>query len=203
MQKIQRVNPAEGMSLEEAKRQDKFLSQISRIAYVPNKDKQKVSPVKSDSKYKSRFFFHVDDKDELSVIEESVKAKPKEEPINVEILKRSDSYAKELPNSLKDSITQIREFFLKEIAPKSFALQSGLTQAKSVIEQQVGEIDASEMSWAEKFAAHSSKLRVLRFIKELFELTDEEAEKLYEMTCTSKQNNVIMMPIQQQTSQKS
>ena len=196
MQKIQRVNPTEGMSIEEAKRQDKFLSQISRIAYVPNKDKQKSSPVKSDSKYKSRFFFHVDDKDELSVIEDSVKAKPKEEPINIEILKRSDSYAKELPNSLKDSITQIREFFLREIAPKSLALQSGLAQAKAVVEQQVGEVDASEMVWAEKFAVHSSKLRVLRFIKELFELTDEEAEKLYDMSFNVKQPNIFMVPTQ-------
>ena len=196
MQKIQRVNPAEGMSIEEAKRQDKFLSQISRIAYVPEKDKRKPSPVKSDSKYKSRFFFHVDDKDELSVIEASVKAKPKEEPINIEILKRSDQYAKELPASLRDAITQIREFFLKEIAPKSIALQGGLAQAKAVIEQQVGEVDASEMSWAEKFAVHSSKLRVLRFIKELFELTNEEAEKVYDMSFNTKQPNIFMVPNQ-------
>ena len=193
MQKIQRVNPAEGMTLEEAKRQDKFLSQISRIAYVPNK-KSVASPVKSDSKYKSRFFFHVDDKDELSVIEDSVHAKPKEEPINIEILKRSDAYSKELPASLKSAITQIREFFLKEIAPKSIALQGGLAQAKAVIEQQVGEVDASEMAWAEKFAVHSAKLRVLRFIKELFELTNEEAEKLYDMSFNTKQPNIFMVP---------
>lgn len=198
MKKIQRINPIEGMTIEEAKQQDNVLSRISQIAYLPKDKQKKAQAVQSDSKYTSRFFFHVDDKDELSIIEESVKAKPKEEPINIEILKRSDAYAKELPVSLKDAIVKIREFFLKEIAPKSIALQSGLVQAKAVIEHQVGEIDASEIAWAEKFAAQSSKLRVLRFIKELFQLTDEEAEKVYELSCIPKQPNIIMMPAQHQ-----
>lgn len=201
MKKVQRINPTEGMTIEEAKRQDKFLSQISRIAYLPKEKKQnQAKSIKSESKYTSRFFFHVDDKDELSIIEESVTAKPKEEPINVEILKRSDTYAKELPSSLKESIVKIREFFLKEIAPKSLALQGGLAQAKAVIEQQIGEVDASEMVWAEKFAAHSSKLRVLRFIKTLFQLTDAEAEKVYELACLPKQPNIFMMPSNNQDS---
>lgn len=181
-----------GMTVEESEKRDKFLSQISRIAHPV--DKAKVNPVKSDSKYKSRFFFKVTDTDEISIIEDSVHAKLQEDPINIEIVQRSDKYAKELPAELKSAIVKIREFFLKEIAPKSIALQGGLAQAKAVIEQQVGEVDASEMMWAEKFAAHSAKLRVLRFIKSLFELTDDEAEKLYELTCTSKQNSIIMFP---------
>lgn len=179
------------MTVDESVAQDKFLSQIARIAYVP---KGKVSnPVKSDTKYKSRFFFHVDEKNELDVLEENLNKKIQEDPINIEILKRSDLYAKELPTSLKSDIIKIREFFLKEIAPKSIALQGALAQAKSVIEQQVGEIDSSEMMWAEKFAAHSAKLRVLRFIKSLFELTDSEAEKLYDMTCIVKQPSIYMV----------
>lgn len=184
-----------GMTKEESEKRDKFLSQISRIARPVSKE-NKVNPVKSDSKYKSRFFFKVTDVDEISIIESSVHAKSQEEPINTEIVHRSDKYAKELPSELRSSITKIREFFLKEIAPKSIALQGGLAQAKSVIEHQVGEVDAPEMIWAEKFAAHSAKLRVLRFIKELFDLTDDEAEKLYDMTCSPKQNNVIMLPSQ-------
>lgn len=194
----QKTNNLVGMTVEESEKQDKFLSQISRIAYPVDKNNNKVKPVKSDSKYKSRFFFKVTDKDEISVIENSVHSRPQEEPINIEIVQRSDKYAKELPNELKLAIIKIREFFLKEIAPKSIALQGGLAQAKAVIEQQVGEVDASEMMWAEKFAVHSSKLRVLRFIKELFELTDDEAEKLYDMSFNVKQPNLFMMPTQQQ-----
>lgn len=197
-----------GDSIKEAEAQDQFLSRLSNIAYskgtVEKQEKvEKPALAKklvSNTRFKSRFFFHVDDQDELSLIEESVTAKPAEDPVNLEIIARADKYAKELPDSLKEMIELTREFFLKEIAPKSIALQGGLTQAKGVIEQQVGEIDASEFAWAERFAAHSSKLRVFRFIKEMFELTDDEAEKLYDMVLANKQPNVVVLPQQHNTS---
>lgn len=197
MKTLARNNTPAGDSDEAAEQQDKFLSRLSTIAYAKDNSVNKSSRA---SKYKSEFFFHVDEEDEIQIIKDNVYAKEAEDPVNTELILRSEKYATELPAELKDKIERVREFFLLEIAPTAIALQGGLSQAKSIIEQQVGEIDASEMMLAERFAAQSSKIRVMRFIADMFDLTQDEAEKLYDLTLLPKQTQLFMMP--QQDAQK-
>lgn len=197
MKTLARNNTPAGDSDETAEQQDKFLSRLSTIAYAKDNSVNKSSRA---SKYKSEFFFHVDEEDEIQIIKDNVYAKEAEDPVNTELILRSEKYATELPAELKDKIERVREFFLLEIAPTAIALQGGLSQAKSIIEQQVGEIDASEMMLAERFAAQSSKIRVMRFIADMFDLTQDEAEKLYDLTLLPKQTQLFMLP--QQDAQK-
>lgn len=194
MKTLTRNNTPVGDSDEAAEQQDKFLSRLSTIAYAKD---SVVSKSNKASKYKSEFFFHVDEEDEIQIIKDKVYAKEAEEPVNTELILRSEKYADELPAELKDKIERVREFFLCEIAPISIALQGGLSQAKTIIEQQVGEIDASEMMLAERFAAQSSKIRVMRFISDMFGLTQEESEKLYDLTLQPKQPQLFMLPNQE------
>lgn len=176
--------------------QNAFLDRLSHLAYpVDKKQLEKAekeqakqqaeidhSPIiEVESKYQSRFFKHVDDHNEIEVLEERSTEEKSLPDVNAVIADRSEKYAKQLPDLIQHDLSKSREFFLELLAPKAFALQTGLDQATKIIEEQVDEIDTSTLSFCQRACMEAMKLKVIAFIKSYLELTDEETKELTEL----------------------
>ncbi len=161
--------------------QDKFFDRLSHLAYAVPSDKKKQPVVEPASKYKSKFFHHVDEQNEIEVLEDISTTEKSLPDANSTIAKRSDEYAKELPKYIQDDLSKTRELFLTALAPKAFALQTGLNQAIKIIEEQVNEIDTSTLSFCQRACSEALKLKVIRFIQEYMQLSNEDTETLTEL----------------------
>lgn len=176
--------------------QDEFLNRLSHLAYpVDNKkiekaekeqaqqqaDIEKPATIEVASKYQSRFFKHVDEHNEIEVLEERSTEDKTLPDVNAVIAKRSEQYSKELPELIQHDLAKSREFFLGLLAPKAFALQTGLDQATKIIEEQVDEIDTSTLSFCQRACMEAMKLKVISFIQSYLELSKEDTEQLTEL----------------------
>lgn len=128
-------------------------------------------------KFKSRFFFVLEE--DLEVRKEKFKPK-KLVHVDAEIVTRAAAYKKEVSPELQSKIEEIREFFLKEIAPLTMAASGGVVQAHKVVERYVdGKIDQTLIRVFDEMVARAAKLKLAAFVTDLFGLSDKQTEELF------------------------
>lgn len=120
----------------------------------------------------SRFWHRVEATTQENINELKASVKPKKlEHIDAPIERRTALYKKELPPMLKTNIRQIREFFLKEIAPLTFAVGGGVIQSRAVAERTIESgVDSSMFSRFEQMVGRAATLRMAHYVLDMFAL---------------------------------
>src|ERR1700748_1745341 len=127
---------------------DDLLSALTVLAYptpqVNEVRKKKKKLIKKEvpkevKKHRSRFFYKptVSIAEEVAIRKETVVPTTSLETINGEVDSRVKTYVQELPNELQQHIETVREFFIKEIAPRTLAVQGGTAQALDVVQKTI------------------------------------------------------------------
>jgi hypothetical protein len=98
------------------------------------------------------------------------------EPSNKRILAISKAYQDKLPKLLEARIPEVRDFFLREIAPTSLAIANGVQDAQEVLERALGEKPdtAYFSSKIENLAYIGLEIKIVSFITKLLKLSPEE-----------------------------
>jgi hypothetical protein len=156
---------------------DAALLSISELAYST-----KVTPPKSKEarSERSRFFFTPSES-----LDEEIKRRKKQfkKPIishvDTPIQKRVKKYKKQVPKVLKANITVVREFFLKEIAPRTLAMDAGSTQARAVVQEMLKtEVDVTMFNRFERMVNSAANISMATFIAAYFGLPKQAANQL-------------------------
>ena len=139
-------------------------------------DKQLTSIARSnkpigDKGYKSKFWVTIDE-DEIEVMDRKNIYTPKKlDHVNKGIVTRSEKMKKELPNQMKPLVDTIREFFLVEIAPKTFACSLGATQAKESAKIAIdSEIDEGIFSKFDNLINKAATIKLVEFVMKYFDI---------------------------------
>jgi hypothetical protein len=108
---------------------------------VPKKKKNLVNQQwKTETKFKnSRFFYRPTQSLDDELEHRKQIATPKElDLVDQQVIDRSETYGKELPQKLDKNIEKVREFWLKNVAPLTLAAQAGSSQARDVVQRTLG-----------------------------------------------------------------
>lgn len=162
------------LTKEEEEGADDLLSSLTTLAY------EKARPVaKTDRKFKSRFFFRIQSLgDELKIKAEKFKPR-KLDHVDAEINKRLTSYKKEAPKKVERGIEAVREFFLKEIGPKTLAGLAGSTQARDIVQRLLGTaVDETQFNKFERMSHEAVNIKMAQFLARYYGLPRSEAERL-------------------------
>lgn len=164
---------------EELNAQDAMLASLTDIAYssVPEN-----KPVIVRERHRSRFFFKLSKSfaETAKVGQKTFKAKDLTH-VDHEVEKRLKDYRKEVPAELASNIDEVREFFLREIAPISLAANAGANQAMEVVKRMLGsDIDGTQFEKFERMAALAVDIKMARFIARQFGMTKVEANEILE-----------------------
>lgn len=195
-----------GDSDEKAQQKDEVLARLASFAVSRGKS----PPVKKSRKYSSRFFFEVapsgNTNIDIELIKKSHISKPLI-PVNKEIEDRKKVYEQQLSPALNKNLQVVREFFLTELAPKTFATDGGLNQVLEIVGEVVGEIDPTALKQFERMAHQAVSLRLCRFAAKYFGLSKADTERLIDLTVnqyrTSYPNTtVVPIPVPQQQDNK-
>lgn len=156
---------------------DSLLASLTDIAYATNPEEKKVV-VKSERR--SRFFFRLTPSFAEEVKSKQLVFTPKEIiHIDHEVEKRLKNYKLEMPHTLEQNIEEVREFFLREIAPVTLAAGAGASQALEVVRRLVGsDIDGTQFEKFERMAAKAVDIKMARFVARQFGLTKTEAAEI-------------------------
>lgn len=106
--------------------------------------------------------------------------KPRElEHIDSEIVRRLSEYKQESPAMLQKHIEVIREFFLKEVAPKTLAVSGGTLQATEVIQRLLNtEVDSVTAARFQQMANRATTLKMAMFVCKYFDLPESYLESV-------------------------
>lgn len=150
-------------------------------------------------KYKSRFFYTPTKSFDDELDESKAEIKPTTLAlVDQEVNDRSVSYKEELTDELVNRIDIIREFFLKEIAPKMFAAQSGIVQARMVAELALGaQVDNTHFSQFERMLSTAVTVKMARFITEYLGLPKAQSQELLSFLKPNTNPFVIPVPLEQ------
>lgn len=155
-------------------------SALTTYAYA---DPDKKKPSKTDKKFggrTSRFWFKMETiEQETQKLKDQFKPKVLEH-IDHEVQTRLDQFKLEFPQELSVNITQVREFFLKEIAPLTLAASGGLTQSRDVVQQMIGsKVDSGMLTKFEQLVNRAAVLRLGLFVLKYFDLPEEHFSTLF------------------------
>lgn len=136
----------------------------------------------------SRFWFKVETaEDQVAELKEQFKPKALEH-IDAEVQERLKVFKEEFPSQLAANITQVREFFLKDIAPLSLAASGGLSQSRDVVQHMVeSEVDSGVMSRFEQMVNRATILRLGMFVLKYFNLPEQHLNLLFGGSMNSSQ----------------
>ena len=140
---------------------DMLLASLSDIAYSV--------PAKQDTipeGRRSRFFYKPTKSIKEELEERKVQFAPKKlEHIDATTEERLITYREELPETLKTNLENIREFFLTQISPLTFAAPAGTSQAKDVAQRLLGtEIDNTVFDKFERMVHTATTLKLAVFV---------------------------------------
>jgi hypothetical protein len=167
--------------------EDMILTALSSIAKSDNK--------KIEKKYKSKFIYTPS----ASFLEDMEKIKEVIKPISLpivdqEIENRSKKYKKECPSDLSKYIVQVREFFLKELSPKTLAGVSGIEQAKKVLEQLLeSPIEDQPIKDFKLMLTEAARIKMAKYIGKYMKLSSSEIQRIINLT-TPKREVYIPIP---------
>jgi hypothetical protein len=184
--KKQPVNNLVLTQLEKQQDADDMLAAMSVLAYAPESssaDKLKVvdDPTVVSTKWgASKFFFRpsVSFKEEIKERQQSTAMKALEH-IDKVVEDRLRSYRGTMPKALSGNIDEVREFFLKEIAPLTLASSAGTSQAKDVIQRLLGTpVDDTVIAKFDRMTHAAVNIAMARFIAKFFKLPPASRELL-------------------------
>lgn len=100
-------------------------------------------------------------------------------PANKENLEIAEAYRAALPNLLKRRIPEVRDFFLKEIAPINLGFSNGLQDAEEILSAALDEqVDVSGFaSRLESLVLLGIEVKMVSFVKGLLKLDEEESKR--------------------------
>lgn len=168
------TNNLVGASVEDLEKENHFLNVLTTLAHeVP----QKVTSINKNRS--SRFWFKVETTNQLVTANKDIMKPRSLEHVDSEVTTRLDTYKEEMPASLKEKITQVREFFLTEIAPITLAAGGGASQAKEVAERLLEiEVDSALFTRFDNMINRAATLKLSQFVANLFGLPAEAAHSL-------------------------
>lgn len=101
------------------------------------------------------------------------------QPMIDEIDRRIKTYSKELPPDLEANMIDVREFWLKEIAPLTLPAQAGSEHARSVITGVLGsDIDVTSFMQFQRMMGEAAKLKIAKFLTQYMGLDPSQVEVL-------------------------
>lgn len=168
--------------------EDMILTALSSIAKSDNK--------KIEKKYKSRFIYTPS----ASFLEDMEKIKEVIKPavlpiVDQEIQTRSKRYKKECPNDLAKYIVQVREFFLKELSPKTLAGISGIEQAKKVLEQLLDSpIEDQPIKEFRLMLTEATRIKMAKYIGKYMKLSSSEIQRIINLATPRREVYIPISP---------
>ena len=184
--KNRRTNTPIGANDSDLSAKNDFLNRLGHLAYA------KKSEVKSEEKYKSRFFFTLpSDFAESNKLKLGVENLPNE-PFNLEVSMRTSQYKERVAEPVKYNMDSVSHFILSEITPLLLGLDGGTNQALDIMHQVVGDCDPYPFTLIELLTREAVKLKLARFITNYFDLPDSEIEKLVAKIMPPKAREVVV-----------
>lgn len=172
---------------------DDMLAALSEIAYATPQHRE-AAPKKK--RFKSRFFFVLS----ASIVDEAKsrahKVKPKQvEYVDAEIDTRVKTLRKDMPKDLEARIETVREFFLREIGPRTLAGGAGSVQARSVVEKLLNtQVDGTQFAKFERMSHEAVNIRMAKFIAKFYGLPRRDVARLL-TSIEARPQQPIMIPI--------
>lgn len=150
---------------EDLEADDALTVSLSRLAYsVPKQGKRT-----------SRFWFSMED-EEFEFVKKVMKPKQLEH-IDSQIVDRLAIYKKDSPDIYQKHIENIREFFLKEIAPRTLSASGGTTQATEVIRRLLNtDVDDATVSRFQLMINRATTIKMAEFVVSYFGLSEKYLE---------------------------
>lgn len=131
----------------------------------------------------SRFWFKVPEsrvpkrKSSVEVDIEKMRAdmRPRElEHIDSQVIDRLTDYKQESPAMYQSHIEEVREFFLKEIAPRTISAPGGAMQATEVLKRLLDtDVDESTVARFQNMLNRATTLKMAEFVAKYFGLSSE------------------------------
>jgi hypothetical protein len=170
-------------------------AQLGTIATASKPDASREVITLGARKYKSRFFFVLDD----TMDQHKEKYKPKKLiHVDADLDERATLYRKEMTPELKSKIERIREFFLKDIAPLTMASAGGALQAQKVVERYVdGKVDTTMVSSFDQMVQRAARIKLSHFVLDLFELPHSMMDELFPRAAQDKPEQRITSVLEQ------
>ena len=151
--------------------EDQLLTALTTLAYA---DK----PVNNKART-SRFWFQVETTSQMVEKKKKSLSRKPIEHIDAEVEARLLTYETELSPVLKDKITKVREFFLTEIAPLTFATAGGSLQSKAVAERMLEtEVDPAIFNRFENMVNRAATIKLALFVLDYFGLPQSHFNSL-------------------------
>lgn len=175
---------------EELDNNDSLFASLTDIAYSSVVDDK---PTVLKERHTSRFFFRLG-KSFAETAKHGQKTFKAKEVTHVdhEVEKRLKNYRREVPAELAANIDEVREFFLREIAPISLAADAGARQAQEVVKRMLGsDIDGTQFEKFERMAAKAVEIKMARFISRQFGMTKREALQILEELKPRQQPTIV------------
>jgi len=171
---------------------DELLAALSDIAYAS----PEVELIKKSGKHKSKFFFQLDPSfSQATRLRAKTFKKKKIAHIDDHIIKRLKAYRKEVPDLLEPNITKVREFFLKEIAPRTLAGGPGMLQARDVVQRLLNtEIDGTQFDKFERMSHAAVSMVMAKFVAHYYGLPIDAATKIL-IDIAPRQPSFIPVPV--------
>lgn len=186
-------NPLIGVDTAEQDARNAILNRIGQLAFaVHTPKKEEAATVEEDDLFSAPCFFVLpDDYAEANKNNTGLESLP-EEPFNVEILAKTEMYKHEVGLPVKVNIDLVSDFILNEITPLLLGLDGGVTQARSVIQNTISDVDQYPFTALELLTREAVKLKLGAFIKGYFDLSDTAVEDLVAKILPPKQREVVV-----------
>jgi hypothetical protein len=113
-------------------------------------------------------------------------------PSNLEIIRRSSTYKKEFASVFGPKAEQVRDFFLEELVPISTALDSGISDAKDVVESAFDGMTPESYQYEVHMVnlmREALMLKLVDFVGKVANLTPAQRKTFAAMYLTRKANN--------------
>ena len=190
-----RENPLIGADTTEQDTRNAILNRIGQLAFpahVSKKEGVPTTPIEQEDLFSAPCFFVLpDDYAEANKNNTGLESLP-EEPFNVEILAKTEMYKHEVGSPVKVNIDLVSDFILNEITPLLLGLDGGVTQARSVIQNTISDVDQYPFTALELLTREAVKLKLGAFIKGYFDLSDTAVEDLVAKILPPKQREVVV-----------
>lgn len=185
-------NPLIGASTEQQDAHSAILNRIGQLAFAVPAAPPEEQEEDEKELFSSPFFFVLpDDYAEANKNSTGIESLP-EEPFNVEILAKTEVYKNEVGEPVKSNIELVSDFILNEITPLLLGLDGGVTQARSVIQNTISDVDQYPFTALELLTREAVKLKLGAFIKTYFDLSDTDVENLVAKILPPKQREVVV-----------
>ena len=151
---------------------------ISGVGPTPVTPASLLPPVTVKPRFRSRFFFRPLNQDDLEVHRHQ-SAPPKIEYADQTLTRQIKAVKVDLPKDMASNIDTVRDFFVRELAPLTLALDPGSTQARDILKAVVGtEMSPEPFYRFENMASKAVLIRMAHFLEDYLGLPEGTADSL-------------------------